>query len=102
MGGTRRHWLVAAGQLLAAALVAVGVAAVAAAALMHMVDPAHYGLWTGPSAFFFGSADGPEHVHQVPGRTLYLVAFWTVAVGGLVCRELVGYARSARGKNDAK
>jgi len=82
-------------QLIAAGLVALLGIAVGVTALGHAIDPAHVGLWSGPHAFFFGSLDGAIHAHQLPGSTLYLVALMVVALAGLICRELVGFARAS-------
>jgi L-aminopeptidase/D-esterase-like protein len=81
-------------QLLIAGLIAMFGIAVGVTALGHAIDPEHVGLWSGPHAFFFGTLDGAIHAHQLPGSTLYLVALVVVALSGLICRELVGYARA--------
>ena len=88
--------LKATAQLLAAALVAIGGAAVAATAVGHAFDPAHIGLWSGPDAFFFGIVRGAtvHGAHQLPGSTLYIVAVMVVILCGFIVRELLGFARA--------
>jgi len=81
-------------QLGAAALIAVFALAVGVTAVMHAIDPAHVGLWSGPHAFFFGSLDNAIHVHQLPGSTLYIVTLVVVVLCWKICRELIGFARA--------
>ena len=82
-------------QLIVAGLIALFGIAVGATALGHAIAPAQVGLWSGPHAFFFGTLDGAIQAHQLPGSTLYLVALMVVALAGLICRELVGFARAS-------
>jgi hypothetical protein len=81
-------------QLAMAALLAAIGAGVGGTALVHMVDPTHVGLWSGPHAFFFGMPDGPVRAHQLPASTLYVAALVVVVICWKVCRELVGFARA--------
>jgi len=87
------------GQLVAAALVALGGLSVAVTAVWHAFDPEHVGLWSGPREFFFGAVyhlhDGvAAELHQLPGSTLYIVTVMVVGICFFVARELVGYARA--------
>jgi uncharacterized membrane protein (UPF0182 family) len=77
-----------------AALVAAFGLAVGATAAMHAIDPARFGLWSGPHAFFFGSLDDAIHVHQLPASTLYVVTLMVVVLCWKICRELIGFARA--------
>ncbi|MFL6698103.1 MAG: hypothetical protein ACJ8GJ_13110 [Vitreoscilla sp.] len=88
--------LKACAQLLAAALVAIAGAAVAATAVGHAIDPAHIGLWSGPTSFFFGIVRGAnvQGAHQLPASTLYVAALMVTGICWFVCRELVSFARA--------
>ena len=81
------------GQLAIGGVLLICAIAVAMTVVMHLVDPAHYGLWWGANAFFFGPADASAHVRQAHDGTLYLAALVVVPLCVLVARELVGYAR---------
>jgi hypothetical protein len=82
------------GQLAIVGVLIACAVAVAGAAVMHLVDPAHFGLWGGPHAFFFGTADAPLHVRQAQDDTLWLAALVIVTLCVLVARELFGFARA--------
>ena len=90
--------LKAIGQLVVAALVALGGLSVAVTAVWHAIDPEHVGLWSGPREFFFGGvfprSGVAAEVHQLPGSTLYIVTVMVVGICWFVARELVGYARA--------
>jgi len=88
--------LKACAQLLAAALVAIGGAAVAVTAVGHAFDPEHIDLWSGPDAFFFGMVKGASvhGAHQLPASTLYIVTVMVVGICWFVVRELLGFARA--------
>ncbi len=90
--------LKACAQLVAAVLVAALGVGMVATAIGHAVDPGHFGMWSGPHAFFFGQVDGPFeaalHAHQLPSATLYIVAVMVVGICWFVSRELFGYARA--------
>jgi hypothetical protein len=81
------------GQLVIGAVLLICAIAVAMTVVMHLADPLHYGLWWGPQAFFFGSADAPADARQAHDGTLYLAALVVVPLCVLVARELYGYAR---------
>jgi hypothetical protein len=87
------------GQLAAAGFLVVCGGAIAMAVVMHLLDPVHFGLWWGPHAFFFGSAEAPAHARQAPGRTLYETALVAVPLCLLVSRELVGFVLERRGRH---
>jgi hypothetical protein len=82
------------GQYALVCLLLVTALAVTAAVVMHLVDPAHFGLWWGPHAFFFGTADAALHVHRANEGTLWLTAFVIVTLCLLVARELLALARA--------
>jgi len=88
--------LKAAGQLVLAAFVALTAAAIAATAVMHALEPARFGLWSGPHMFFFGALDGPNGARQLTGTLLNMLAITAVLVGTAVCRELLGFAGARR------
>ena len=75
-------------------VLAAAAIAVSAVVLMHQFDPAHFGLWWGPHAFFFGTADATMHVRQADEDTLYLAALVMVPLCALMSRELLGLARA--------
>ena len=83
-----------AGLLALVSVLAVSALAVSAVVLMHQFDPAHFGLWWGPHAFFFGTADATMHVRQAHEDTLYLSALIMVPLSLLMARELLGFARA--------
>jgi hypothetical protein len=72
--------------------------AVTAAVVMHLADPAHFGLWWGSHAFFFGTADSALHVHRAREDTFWVTALVIVALCLLVARELVGFARASQSR----
>jgi hypothetical protein len=87
------------GQIAIAAVLALFGLAVAATAIGHATDPAHVGLWSGPTAFFFGKVDDGSfarmaHAHQLPDSTLYVVTAMVVGLCWFVSRELLGFARA--------
>lgn len=78
--------------LIAVSLLALWTAATVVTALMHFIDPKHWGLWLGPHSLVLGVIDDGEPARELLGSLIYPLAVLTWAVAWQLGRQLLARA----------
>ncbi|MBC3930433.1 hypothetical protein [Undibacterium curvum] len=76
----RTDFIICVSQLSFAVLIGILALGVSVTALMHAVDPEHFGPWVSKTMFVFGGLEDPTMAREVLGDKIYLYA----AAGALI------------------
>lgn len=76
----RTDFIIGVSQLGFAVLIGILALGVSVTALMHAVNPEHFGLWVSQTMFVFGGLEDPTLAREVLGDKIYLYA----AAGALI------------------
>ncbi len=84
----RTDFIIGVSQLSFAVLIGILALGVSVTALMHAVDPEHFGLWVSQTMFLFGGLEDPTQAREVLGDKIYLYAAAAALIAIPTIREL--------------